>query len=198
MNWNFSKLYRQHLIYLQTEFQNIRSFILNSVNDIPEKNKVMIIDNNTEMMKSEVKHLYRENLRDSIFLLHIESTNTYILRYSGKEDLFLNGQNIFPGQTYTFDHGSTIRGSGINTIYYNDISRIFTEETFKLKIFIDADDVYLRFKNSEYGIQKLNFHEESGNLVGILGGSGVGKTTLLNVLSGITKPQSGEVSDKWV
>jgi ABC-type multidrug transport system ATPase subunit len=177
----------------QTEFQNIRSFILKSVNDIPEKNRVMIINSTYENEYIGMKHLFRENLKDSILLLHIESTNTFILKYSGKEDLFLNGQNIFSGQTYTFDHGSTIRGSGTNTIYYNDISSIFTDETFKLKISIDAIDVYLRFKNSEYGIQKFNFHEESGNLVGILGGSGVGKTTLLNVLSGITQPQSGEV-----
>ena len=55
-------------------------------------------------------------------------------------------------------------------------------------------NVNLRFNNSELGIQNFNFHEESGNLVGVLGGSGVGKTTLLNVMSGITKPQSGEVT----
>ena len=176
-----------------SEFQNIKNFILNSVNEIPEKNKLMIIDSNCDNKYIGAKHLFRANLKEAILLLHIESTNTYILKYSGKEDLFLNGQNIFPGQTYTFDHGSTIRGSGTNTIYYNDISSVFTEETFKIKISLEAKDVYLRFKNSEFGIQNFNFHEESGNLVGILGGSGVGKTTLLNVLSGITKPQSGEV-----
>jgi ABC transport system ATP-binding/permease protein len=176
-----------------SEFRNIRSFILNSVNDVPQKNRVMIIDNYTDCEQKEVKHLCRENLKDTVYFLHVESTNTYILKYSGKEDLFLNGQNIIPGQTYTFDHGSTIRGSGIDTIYYNDITSVFTGETFKIKISLDAIDVYLRFKNSELGIQKFNFHEESGNLVGILGGSGVGKTTLLNILSGITKPQSGEV-----
>ncbi len=175
------------------EFQNIRSFILNSVNDIPDKGRVMIINGNNVNEYPGMKHLFRENLKDSILLLHIESTNTYILKYSGKEDLFLNGQNIIPGQTYTFDHGSTIRGSGTETIYYNDISSVFTEETFKLKVHLEAKDVCLKFKNSEFGIQKFNFHEESGNLVGVLGGSGVGKTTLLNVLSGITKPQSGEV-----
>jgi ABC-type multidrug transport system ATPase subunit len=175
------------------EFQNIRSFILNSVNDIPDKGRVMIVNGNNVNEYSGMKHLFRENLKDSILLLHIESTNTYILKYSGKEDLFLNGQNIFPGQTYTFDHGSTIRGLGTETIYYNDVSTVFTEEIFKLKIYLEANDVCLKFKNSEYGIQKFNFHEESGNLVGVLGGSGVGKTTLLNVLSGITKPQSGEV-----
>jgi ABC-type multidrug transport system ATPase subunit len=175
------------------EYRNLKSFILNSVNDIPEKNRVMIIDNENDCEPEGVKHLYKVNLKARIFLLYIASTNTYFLRYSGKEDLFLNGQNIFPAQTYIFDHGSSIRSSGIDTIYYYDVNSVFTEEAFKLKISLDAKDICLRFKNSENGIHKLSFHEESGNLVGILGGSGVGKTTLVNVLSGITKPQSGEV-----
>ena len=177
----------------QTEFRNIRSFILKDVTDIPEKIRVMIIDNCVECDHKGVKHLYKENFKDTISLLHIETTNSYILKYEGKEDLFLNGQNIFPGQTYTFDHGSTIRSYSANTIYYNDISSVFSNETFKIKISLDASAVNLRFKNSEFGIQNFSFHEESGNLVGILGGSGVGKTTLLNVLSGITEPQSGRV-----
>lgn len=177
----------------QSEYRNIKSFILNSVNDIPEKSRVMIIDNKNECDLQEVKHLYKENLKGKIILLYIASTNIYFLRYTGNEDLFLNGQNIFTSQTYTFEHGSTIRCSGINTIYYHDVYSEFTKEAFKLKISVDVTDVSLRFKNSENGIQKLNFHEESGNLIGILGGSGVGKTTLLNVLSGIAKPQSGEV-----
>lgn len=177
----------------QTEYRNIRSFILGSVEEIPEKKRVMIIDGNDESLYPGTKHLYKENLRDSIFVLHIESTNSYILKYTGKEDLFLNGQNIFPGQTYTFDHGSTLRSSN-HTIYYNNVSSVFSQETFKLKIILDARNVNLRFKNSDTGIQDFSFREESGNLVGILGGSGVGKTTLLNVLSGILKPQSGAVT----
>ena len=177
----------------QGEFRNIRSFILNDIADIPEKSRVMIIDNCVECDHKGVKHLYKENFKDTIFLLQIETTNSFILKYSGREDLFLNGQNIFPSQTYTFDHGSTIRSSSADTIYYNDISSVFSNETFKIKISIDASDVNLRFKKSEFGIQNFSFHEESGNLVGILGGSGVGKTTLLNVLSGISEPQTGRV-----
>lgn len=175
------------------EFKNIRTFILNSAEDVPEKNRLMLIDNNINCELDGAKHLYKKNLIGKISLLYLSSINTYILRYTGNVDLFLNGQNIFPGQSYTFDHGSTIRGSGINAIYYNDIANVFSEEKLKFRISLDVKDVNLRFKNSEYGIQNFNFHEESGNLVGILGGSGVGKTTILNVLSGITKPQSGEV-----
>ena len=132
-------------------------------------------------------------LRGRLIFLNISSTNTYLMRYSGTEDLFLNGQNIFSGQTYIFDHGSTIRNPVISTIYYNDVNSIFTEEAFEIKISLDATDVSLTFRNSDNGIHNINFHEESGTLVGILGGSGVGKTTLLNVLSGMAKPDTGSI-----
>ena len=177
----------------QTEYQNIRSFILSTVNDVAEKNRVMIIDKKEISDFKEVKHLLKENLNGSIFLLYIESANTYIFRYSGEENLFLNGQHIFPEQTYTFEYGSTIRGPAIGKIYYNDVNTVFTEEAFKIKITLDATDICLRFKDSENGIHKMSFREESGNLVGVLGGSGVGKSTLLNVLSGVTEPDCGAI-----
>jgi len=50
-----------------------------------------------------------------------------------------------------------------------------------------------RFKNSDNGIRNFTFYEEYGQLVGIMGGSGVGKSTLLNVLNGNLKPLMGEV-----
>jgi ABC-type multidrug transport system ATPase subunit len=175
------------------EYQNIKEFILGAVADIPGKNRVMIIDSEDESVLEGVKHLYRENLKGRLTLLYIRSTNTYMLRYSGDEDIFLNGQNIFSGQTYIFDHGSTIRNPVISTIYYNDVNSVFNEEAFKIKISIDASDVSLRFRNSDNGIHNIHFHEESGTLVGILGGSGVGKTTMLNVLSGMAKPDAGDI-----
>ena len=39
----------------------------------------------------------------------------------------------------------------------------------------------------------MNFRIESGNLIGLMGGSGVGKTTMLNLLHGKTKPTSGNI-----
>ena len=133
----------------QDEYKDISSYILNSVEDIPGKNNLMIIDSLDHALIDGVKHLSRESLRGSITLLHVTSTNSYLLRYNGSDDLFLNGQNIFSGQTYIFDHGSTIRNPVINTIYYNDISSIFTGEAFKEKILVDASGVSLTFKNSE-------------------------------------------------
>ena len=52
-----------------TEYLNIKSFILNSVGEIPEKNRLMIIDNKNDCEPAGVKHLFKTNLTNSIFLL---------------------------------------------------------------------------------------------------------------------------------
>jgi ABC-type multidrug transport system ATPase subunit len=177
----------------ETEYQNIKSFIINPVQDIPDRKKVLIIDTKETCKYQDINHTYNKNLSGEILFLNIDSTNTFILRYRGKDDLYLNGQNIFPGLTYMFDHGSSIRNSAIATVYYSDVAGKFSETELTSKISIRANNVKFRFRNSENGIQNFNFHEESGKLVGIMGGSGVGKSTLLNVLNGNLKPQSGEV-----
>lgn len=112
------------------EYSNISSFILRRLEEVPGKSRLMLIDGNAGPVIPGVKHLSRENLRGRLSFLYLASSNTYILRYQGAEDIFLNGQNIFAGQTYIFDHGSTIRNPVITTIYYNDVNRVFTEEAF--------------------------------------------------------------------
>jgi ABC transport system ATP-binding/permease protein len=177
----------------EMEFHDIKSFVMNHSRNIVEKLKLLIVDNDNQSESGDVKHIYCDHLTGRIQFFYIGSTNTYILRYEGNEDIYLNGQNISADQTYVFNRGSTIRGSGIKTIYYSEISNQIFGTTHKFKISVDAQDVSFRFRNSETGIHNLNFHGESGTLIGILGGSGVGKSTTLSILSGTLKPQSGKV-----
>jgi ABC-type multidrug transport system ATPase subunit len=128
-----------------------------------------------------------------MYFLRIESTKTYVLRYSGYADIYLNSQNIVSGRTYSFEHGSSIRGSTINTIFFTDVVGMFSEIFARDKISVTAKDVSFWFKNTQNGIQKFNMHARSGTLVAVMGGSGVGKSTLINVLNGNLKPDRGEV-----
>ena len=177
----------------ETEYQNILNFIINVYDDIPDKKNVLLIDNKKTCKFQEMKHICNKNFSGEILFLKIPDTNTYILRYLNIGDLYLNGQNIIPGRTYTFDYGSYIKSSGINPIYYTDVVSEFSETESGSKISIEAQNVVFKFKNSENGIRTFNFYEESGKLVGIMGGSGVGKSTLLNVLNGNLKPDSGKI-----
>jgi ABC transport system ATP-binding/permease protein len=175
------------------EYDEIRIFIMGTVDEIPDKSRVLVISSETDHDNTRFKHLYKENLDGVLEFLHIESTNIYIMRYSGNEDIHLNGQNISSGITYIFDRGSSIRGAGITPVYYTEIVSVISEASFESRITLDARNVWFRFRNSENGIHDLNIHEGSGRLVGILGGSGAGKSTTLSILNGTLKPQSGKV-----
>jgi ABC-type multidrug transport system ATPase subunit len=177
----------------EDEYNNIRSFIMDPAGDVPEKNRILVIDDKKESEFRNIKHYNCAHIDGNIRFLHIRSTNTFILRYSGKSDLYLNGQNISPGRSYIFDHGSSIRGSGIKAIYYAEIVTLITEEAYEFRINLVAKDVTFTFPDSNNGIHDLNFNEESGRLVGILGGSGVGKSTTLSIMNGTLRPQKGDI-----
>ena len=148
------------------EYSDILGFILEPDQISIRQGKLLIIDNKTSHGRQGIKHLFNENLRGRITFLNVASTNTLLMKYEGREDLLLNGQNIFPGQTYVFDHGSSIRGASANAIYYNEVAEVFTGAAFKVRVSLDARDISLRFRDSENGIQNLTFHEDSGKLVG--------------------------------
>jgi ABC-type multidrug transport system ATPase subunit len=177
----------------QNDFRNIENFIMRGISVVPEKFRVLVIDNNTEVTVPGIKHRYCDHLSGDLSFLHIYSTDTFILRYTGRQDLYLNGINISTEKTYVFDRGSSLRGSGVRTIYHTDVAGMITGTSNDLGITIEAGNISFRFRNSDNGIQNLNFREESGTLVGIMGGSGVGKSTTLSMLSGTLRPQAGKV-----
>ncbi len=193
----------QELEFLQTvasafnisdlEYENILNFVAFSLKEIPGKEKVLVLNDEDTPGTRGVKHIHKKGLQGELYILNISSVNTFVLRYHGKEDLFLNGQLIHSGLTYTFEHGSSVRGQQISPIFYSDVAGVFSSFLLESKISFVAKDVEFRFKNSDNGIHDFNFQEESGKLVGIMGGSGVGKSTLLNVLNGNLKPQQGSI-----
>lgn len=176
----------------EREYDGIMNFIMKDVSEVQEKKKILILSSQRPDVEGVLYRLY-EKFRGRILFLQISSTETCILRYEGEEDLYLNGQNISSGQTYIFDRGSVLRGYGINVVYYSEIITLFSETTSGYKITLSARDVNLKFHNSENGIHNLNLYEESGKLIGILGGSGVGKSTTLSILNGTLRPGSGKV-----
>jgi ABC transport system ATP-binding/permease protein len=177
----------------EKEYLNIKSFIMNPLYQFHDISRILLVDNNILPVDEEIKHQCVANLKGILIFLHIPSTNTYLTRYSGSGELYLNGQNIITGQTYIFDTGSSIRGPGISAVYYSEVAGIISEEMYDSKVYLDADNITYKFSNSENGIHNLDFHEDSGKLVGIIGGSGVGKSTTLSILNGTLMPDHGEV-----
>ena len=174
------------------EYQNCKGFVFNELESTANKELLLIIASEEPKVK-EVLFRKITDISGSITFLHIVSTNTFAFQYRGKQNLYLNGQNILPHRVYIFETGSSLRSSHSQTIYYTDIVREFMQLNEEKKVSMSVSDLEFTFKNSDNGVRIHHLHVQSGQLVGVMGASGAGKSTLLNVLNGNLKPAKGEV-----
>ncbi|HRG52425.1 MAG TPA: ATP-binding cassette domain-containing protein [Bacteroidia bacterium] len=176
----------------EEEFIRCLKFVQAKENQIPDSSKILIIDNKSHEFEN-TRHLYAEGVTGQVRILWIPSVNMYALVYFGISDLYLNGQLISQGKIYILTPGSSIRSSKVKPIYYSDILSAFLTDTSKARVSFVVKDLEFKFKGGKIGLHDINFSEESGKLIGIMGGSGAGKSTLLNVLNSNEKPTKGSV-----
>lgn len=188
----------------EEEYYDLKAFIIDGREHIKSKRKLLYIDgmadlqqlnqNGKEQTEESHLHIMDPNFNGELLFYHVSSTNTYIIRYLGEDTIYLNSQNIIPNKTYVFESGSIIKGKRISPVYYTDIVSRYIHDEGGEKIVMVAKDIEFRFKNSTNGIQRFSFSEESGSLVGIMGGSGVGKSTLVSILNGSLPLNSGKIT----
>jgi ABC-type multidrug transport system ATPase subunit len=141
----------------------------------------------------EWHHMVAKGLRGTIYVLYTPSTGHLIFEYQGKTSLHFKGRSVVPMRPFLLEPGVNIRGQGMAPLYYTTIFRKFISPGFTEEIVFEGQNIEYRFKGSDNGVQPMSFRVSSGNLVGIMGGSGVGKSTLLNILNGKLKPEGGAV-----
>jgi ABC-type multidrug transport system ATPase subunit len=138
-------------------------------------------------------HLHQPHLQGFMLILRVPNLETYLFKYIGEQDYYLNGFLLRSGHIYFLSPGSVIRGGRIEAIYYSDIVSIFRKTKQEQRIYLEAKRVTHLFASKKNGIREISFAESGGKLLGIMGESGAGKSTLLEVLNGNLKPHSGKV-----
>lgn len=175
------------------EFNLLTSFIIDSLDVIPNNPNILVINNNQEGIQNQSKHIYCETLPQDVRVIQIESVSMYALRLYGNYELQLNGQSISKERVHIFTPGSSIRSSKIKPIYYSDVIGRFLSDESQARITFEVKNLEYKFKGGKLGLRDVNINEESGKLIGIMGGSGAGKSTLLNVLNSMETPSGGSV-----
>jgi ABC-type multidrug transport system ATPase subunit len=176
------------------EYKDLMNFYLFSLDKVKNKGSLFIVNGDETFPDPEINHLYRKNQTIQLQLIRIGSINTLFFNYWGPRNLYLNGHHLIQKRLYVFPQGGILKTSRIIPIYYSSIMSRFIQEKGKPRIVLNVEGIEYRFSKKLYGVHPLSFQERSGDLVGIIGGSGVGKTTLLNVLNGKLKPQKGTIT----
>ncbi len=178
----------------EEEYSVTEKFVLNTFDNAPDHQNILVINGDKEPGLKEAKHIYREQMKGQIWFLFIPSVQLYYTRYTGTGELTMSSQLLQEDKIYPFGQGASLKGNVIKPIYYLDVTDQFMKEVFReSRVLYEVNNIEYRFKSGKVGIHHMSFREESGRMVGIMGASGAGKSTLLSVLNGINSPCDGEV-----
>lgn len=176
------------------DFKQGKNLILSDAGSIKLTEKVLIIDGDPDFSHSQARHIYKQKMTGKIFVLQLKNSDTYLLKYFGENNLFLNGLNLKPNRAYIWALGAVIRGRRIVQVYYSEMVNAFSFKQDTSRIEYKAHKVSYTFFNSKNGLKEFDFEAESGQLIGIVGGSGSGKSTFLNVLNGNLMQKTGKIT----
>lgn len=153
----------------------------------------LLINAEEKTENSQLKHIRLKNLDGELLFLYLQQTGNYIFNFRGKETISLEGNPIIPNRFYAFKEGGILRGPRIQPVYYSDIAACFFDQTQSAPFVLHGDQIEFKFRNSNNGLHLFSFSERSGQLIAIMGGSGVGKSTLLNILNGNIPVDQGHI-----
>ena len=167
------------------------AFVFEKIFNISNKPDLLIVSK-SKLSKVDIPFLERKDLGGQLYFLNLKKANVVLFYYKGSDNISIDNYPIFPENIYLLNPGSKISGQEISPIHYNQIiGKYLSESSSKVKL--DVEKLEFSYKNSLNGIHQLSFNVESGQMIGIIGKSGVGKSTLINLLNGTLSPNSGEI-----
>lgn len=175
------------------EYSDLNNYIQNSHIQIHDKSKLLVVNDNPYLQLRGINTIQHANLEGEFIFYHLNSINAYLFKYKGVEKIHVQGRSIFPNHIYFFDKGTSVKGSKIKPLYYSAVVESYLSKVNHTPIHFNAIDIEFKFPKSENGIQKFSMSGSSGKMLGIMGGSGTGKSTLLNILNGSIVPNSGQI-----
>lgn len=170
----------------QEEFDDILAFITGK----PSASLLTISGEET----TTENHITRKGMDGFIRVLFIRRFDKQIFTYYGTGVVFMNDIPLSPGIFYAWQHSSVLKGPLFLPVYYSDLLTVYNKNERKETIYLNGRDLNFTFKNSSNGLHNFSFNLESGQLVAIMGGSGVGKSTLLGIMNGNILPDEGSIT----
>jgi len=189
------------LVYYIADKLNIdkkRTDLIKAFVTVREPNKInssnlLIIDEGQAYIPEKCKRISVTKLDGFISVLRIPQLDTYFTKFIGDDEVTLNGCAMRNNYVYIFSRGSVFKSPGNDPVFQSDVAGAFRLTKEEKPLTFVASDIHYKFKNGKVGLQNINISEESGRLIGLMGGSGAGKSTLLNVLNGNSNPTQGSV-----
>ncbi len=136
--------------------------------------------------------LSRPEFRGRICVLRIAEVDSMFMM-TDQPGLTLDSFPLPPFKRMLLLPGAIVRDALGNRIYQTELKAFFFKGHHLQPVLFQGEGLTFRYPGSTNGLYDFSFTENSGRMVGIMGGSGSGKSTLLSILTGQLRPDSGRV-----
>ena len=140
-------------------------------------------------------HSYGPDAQPVLKTLWLKSYNRLLFTYMGTDEVLMEDVPVLAGAFQIWQKCGVLKCTRCNPAYYSSIMSAYGEGEGKDAVEMCGRDLNFRFANNPtLGLHNFSFSLKSGQLVAIMGGSGTGKSTLLNILNGSIIPQEGKIT----
>jgi len=178
----------------EEEYKLIERFVVEEHSSKLDHEDILIFDDERPPEGSKIKFIDSGLLDGEIIFIRVKSVSLYFTKYTGDDEISLNGKPVKKGNILQFAPGSIFKTPKGAPLYYSDLVTKFNSDREVEKINFQVKELEYRFPNGDLGLRNINFSEREGKLIGIMGASGAGKTTLLNTLAGLETPSNGSIT----
>lgn len=127
--------------------------------------------------------------------LWINDFRILVFTYFGDKVVLMNDVPVHSGVYQEWMQSGVLKSRFFAPYFHSTIMDLYGNEQSTGTIDLCGRDINFRFDpGSDIGMHNFSFNLRSGELVAIMGGSGVGKSTLLSLLNGTLRPQEGGIT----
>ncbi|MDR2498765.1 MAG: ATP-binding cassette domain-containing protein [Tannerellaceae bacterium] len=176
-------------------FQVSDDIFTDAIAFVSGKNSPSILTISGDETHESTCFIRREGMEGCILVWYISRFDRYLFAYRGSGIVYMNDLPVSPGIFYSWQHSSVVKGPRFLPIYFSNVQAVFNQDRRNESVRLSGRDIEFSFPGAGApGIHNFSFDLESGQLVAIMGGSGVGKSTLLSLLNGSLSPAGGSIT----
>lgn len=140
-----------------------------------------------------ISYLSVNNFRGKLLIMYVKSIQSFIIRciennHTDKAKGILNECSFLIVRP-----GTSVKFNGESILTYSDIKQKYIQQNAQRIITLSVNNIKYTPTEHNRNIHNLYALEQTGNLVGIVGKEGVGKSTLLKLLAGYLLPDHGHI-----
>jgi ABC-type multidrug transport system ATPase subunit len=150
------------------------------------------VDTNKPDELQSQESFYIPNISNEFYALFLEETNSFLVTCNNKKNTYRKNNELNPGKFCLLQLGDKINLEKHVSLGYTELKTKLVEKLHGQKFILASDHAGYLYRNRR-GIKPFNLVAYPGQLIGVIGKEGAGKSTVLKLLAGIQKPAIGNI-----